>query len=254
MPSVTKNDTMESLPRKAKQRYFFATAVIMFLSAALALDTLYLRPGALSAGQPILAGLLLLLGWFVQASLGGTHRYYVEMIRNGCSPPPSFPNDPFGVRFLLKAAGHIKTNTLLAAWSDLFRTLGHTLKHRMFPGPGDTIMTDEPDNVRAVLSTRFDDWDLPELRIKAFLPVLGHYSVSFVPKPVWWSRSTNIATLLRFLPLMEMPGGGQEVLYAPPLSAIKLLIYDALIVTSPSSLRRFHATAVPLTCKPCFLG
>ncbi|KAI1476540.1 cytochrome P450 52E1 [Daldinia eschscholtzii] len=162
----------------------------MAYAPALALDTLYLRPGALSVGQQELACLLLLLGWFVQASLGGTYRYYVEMIRNGCSPPPSFPNDPFGVRFLLKAAGHIKTNTLLAAWSDLFRTLGHTLKHRMFPGQGDTIMTDEPDNVRAVLSTRFDDWDLPELRIKAFLPVLGHYSI-FTSNGDAWKRARS---------------------------------------------------------------
>lgn len=179
---------MNSLPRKAKQRYFVATAVIMVLSAALALDVLYLRPGALSIGQQALAVLLLLLGWFTQMSLGGTHRYYVEMMRNGCSPPPLFPNDPFGVRFLLDAAQHIKSNTLLAAWSGLFHTLGHTFKHRIFPGPGDTIATDEPDNVRAVLSTQFDDWDLPRLRIKAFLPVLGHYSI-FTSNGDAWKRA-----------------------------------------------------------------
>ncbi|KAI0131511.1 cytochrome P450 52E1 [Daldinia grandis] len=160
----------------------------MILSAALALDVLYLRPGALSTGQYVLALLLLLLGWFTQMSLGETHRYYVEMMRNGCSPPPLFPNDPFGLRFLLDAAHHIKSNTLLAAWSGLFQMLGHTFKHRVFPGPGDMITTDEPDNVRAVLSTQFDDWDLPRLRIKAFLPVLGHYSI-FTSNGDAWKRA-----------------------------------------------------------------
>ncbi|KAI8957627.1 cytochrome P450 52E1 [Daldinia sp. FL1419] len=149
----------------------------MLSSVALALDVLYPRPGALSTGQQSLAVLLLLLGWVVQTSLSGAHRYYTEMIRNGCSPPPLFPNDPLGLRFLSFAARHIKSNSLLEAWSTQFRTLGHTFKHRVFPGPRDTIMTDEPDNIRAVLSTQFDDWDLPQLRIKAFLPVLGHYSI-----------------------------------------------------------------------------
>lgn len=244
---------MNSLPRKAKQRYFVATAVIMVLSAALALDVLYLRPGALSIGQQALAVLLLLLGWFTQMSLGGTHRYYVEMMRNGCSPPPLFPNDPFGVRFLLDAAQHIKSNTLLAAWSGLFHTLGHTFKHRIFPGPGDTIATDEPDNVRAVLSTQFDDWDLPRLRIKAFLPVLGHYSVSFVPKCFRCPCSTNTASLSRFSHLMGMLGSEREQLCGRLLSVIRLLIYDALIVTLLDLYKRSRATAVPSTCRLCFL-
>ncbi|KAI1654138.1 cytochrome P450 52E1 [Daldinia decipiens] len=192
MASVGVPDKMDSLPRKAKQRYFVATAVIMALSVALALDVLYLRPGALSIGQQALAVLLLLIGWLTQISLGGTHRYYVEMMRNGCSPPPLFPNDPFGVRFLLDAARHIKSNTLLAAWNGLFYTLGHTFKHRVFPGPGDTITTDEPDNVRAVLSTQFDDWDLPQLRINAFLPVFGPYSIFTSNGDAWKQARTTL--------------------------------------------------------------
>ncbi|XXG97961.1 hypothetical protein Hte_004277 [Hypoxylon texense] len=177
MASVNERTKMEPIQRKATQRYVFATAAGAILAVALVLDIFYLRPGAPSTGHNWLAFGLMLWGVYTQTSLRDTHRYYSDMARNGCGPVPSFPNDPLGVRFLLDAARHIKAHTLLARWSGLLDSLGHTFRHRIFPNPGYSMVTDEPDNVRAVLSTSFDDWDIPQVRIRAALPVLGHHSI-----------------------------------------------------------------------------
>lgn len=185
MASVNGHTKMEPLQEKATQRYVFATAAGAVLAAALVLDVLYLRPGAPSTGQSWLTVGLMLWGVYTQTSLRDTHRYYSDMARNGCRPIPSFPHDPLGVRFLLDAARHIKAHTLLARWSGLLSSLGHTFRHRTFPNPGYTIATDEPDNVRAVLGTGFDDWDIPRLRIRAFLPVLGRHSIFTTNGDAW---------------------------------------------------------------------
>ncbi|KAI1104806.1 cytochrome P450 [Jackrogersella minutella] len=175
---------MKSLPRTTKQRYVTAIAVTALLVVALLVEE-YRQPGPWSATLKVLEMMLLVVSICIQLSLRGTHRYYVKMARNGCEPFPSFPADLFGVRFLLESARQIKSNTLLVGWSRLFDTLGHTFEHRMFPNPGVTIATDEPENVRAVLSARFDDWDLPRMRTRAFIPVLGRHSIFTTNGDAW---------------------------------------------------------------------
>ncbi|KAI1134314.1 cytochrome P450 [Hypoxylon sp. FL0543] len=185
MASEDDNFQMESLSRKAKQRYVFATMLAAILAAAIVLDALLLGVGVLSGAQKAFGILILLLITYTQTPLRGAYRCYTEMARHGCKPLPSFPKDPVGVRFLLDAKRLIKSNTLLQGWSQLFVKLGHTFQHRTFPNPGVTIATDEPDNVRAVLSTRFDDWDIPQMRIRAFLPVLGAHSIFTTNGDAW---------------------------------------------------------------------
>ncbi|KAI2468865.1 cytochrome P450 [Annulohypoxylon bovei var. microspora] len=185
MASVKETRKIDSLPRKAKRRYVIATAITALLGAVFVADILYLRPGPLLASQNAFGMLLVLAGAYTRTSFRGEHQYYVEMVRSGCEPVPSFPNDLLGVRFLLDTARQIKANTLLVGWTRLFGTLGHTFKHRMFPNPGVIIATDEPENVRAVLSAQFDDWDIPRMRIRAFLPVLGHHSIFTTNGDAW---------------------------------------------------------------------
>ncbi|KAI2617316.1 cytochrome P450 [Hypomontagnella submonticulosa] len=172
-----RNYELESLPAKAKLRYVLGTAVAAVLSVAFVLDVAYLHPGPLSVGRKALGILLVLLCTFTQTALRGTHQYYVNMKRRGCAPMPVFPNDPLGIRFVLDAARHIKGHTLLQGWTRLFGTLGRTYAHHVFPSTSDAITTDEPDNVRAVLSINFDDWIIPQVRIRAFIPVLGYHSI-----------------------------------------------------------------------------
>ncbi|KAI1204495.1 cytochrome P450 [Annulohypoxylon truncatum] len=191
MASAKKTREMDSLPRRAKQQYVVAMVIAALLWAAFMVDILYLRPGLLSMAQKAFGLLLALAITYTQTTLRGEHRYYVEMAKAGCEPLPSFPNDLLGIRFLLDAARQIKSNTLLAGWSRLFDTLGHTYQHRIFPNPGVVIATDEPENVRTVLVVRFDDWVIPQMRTRAFLPVLGRHSIFTTNGDEWrHSRAT----------------------------------------------------------------
>ncbi|KAI1407327.1 cytochrome P450 [Hypoxylon sp. FL1857] len=185
MASAKENLQIDALLRKAKQRYVVAGILALTLSVTLAVDLFYLRPGVQSWGRTALSILTIVLCIYTQTSLRWTFWYYSEMERHGCKPLPSFPNDPIGVRFLLDARRLIKSNKLLVGWSQLFSTLGHTFQHRTFPNPSVTIATDEPENVRAVLSARFDDWDIPQMRIRAFLPVLGAHSIFTTNGDAW---------------------------------------------------------------------
>ncbi|KAI1452684.1 cytochrome P450 [Annulohypoxylon moriforme] len=192
MASVKGACKLDSLPMKAKQRYTIATAVTILLSVALVVDIFYFRLGLLLTGQKAFGIVLAFAIAYTQTSLRGDYQYYVEMARSGCEPLPSFPNDPLGIRFLLKSARQIKSNTLLIGWSRLFGTLGHTYQHRVFPNPGVVIATDEPENVRAVLSVRFEDWDIPQMRIRAFLPVLGRHSIFTTNGDAWRHARTTL--------------------------------------------------------------
>lgn len=184
MASTNNSLQMESL-MKTKRRYVLAATLAVFLAVALVLNTLYLRPGALSGGQKAFIMLIILVVIYIQTSLRRSLSYCTQMAIYGCEPLPSFPNDPIGIRFLLDARRLIKSNMLLVGWSRLFDMLGHTFQHRTFPNPGVTIATDEPENVRAVLSTRFDDWAIPQMRIRAFLPVLGAHSIFTTNGDAW---------------------------------------------------------------------
>lgn len=185
MASANATPPME-LVMKAKRRCILAATLLGFLSVVLLLDTYYLRPpGVPSGGRNALMILMVLLIIYIEISPRRTFCYYVDMVIQGCEPLPSFPNDPIGLRFLLDAKRLIESNTLLVGWSRLFDTLGHTFQHRTFPNLGVTIATDEPDNIRAVLSTRFDDWDIPRMRIRAFLPVLGAHSIFTTNGDAW---------------------------------------------------------------------
>lgn len=182
MASVRRDIKLDTLQQKATRRFIFGMVVGDVLAFVLILDVfylrpIYLRPWALSKWHIWLTIVLVLWGIYTHTWLQDADCYYSKMARHGCAPIPSFPNDPFGVWFLLDAARHIKSHTLLTRWSGLLSSMGHTFRHRVFPNFGDIIATDEPDNVRAVLSTKFDDWVIPQLRIRAFIPVLGHHSI-----------------------------------------------------------------------------
>lgn len=128
---------------------------------------------SLSKTQKV-AGLVLgLLACYTHFSLRARHMYYVKAARFGCEPAPRYPDDVLGIGFLLAMAEAIKQNSMLQQRREMLNSLGHTFVAKTFPDPYDCITTDEFENVKAVLSTKFEDWDLPSIRIKSFLPVLG---------------------------------------------------------------------------------
>ncbi|KAI1823938.1 cytochrome P450 [Xylaria intraflava] len=159
------------LPRRAALRYYLAIVAII-VSATGRLFPLY--PGPLA-----------LLALYTFVILRPDHEYYVEASRRGCAPAPFFPRDVGGVRYLLKTARELKRNALLAYRNEQLETFGRTYRHGMFGSLSGSFTTDEPDNVRAILCTRFEDWAIPSVRIQGFLPVLGHHSIFTTNGPEW---------------------------------------------------------------------
>lgn len=190
-PRQPTTTAVDPRPRQATQRYIGATVLLAALSGLLALDVLYLRPSALSPARKALGLTLVFFGLYTQTILRRSWQYYTTMAQLGCLPPPRYPNDPLGIKYLKEVAGLIKGNALLAGWTRLLGTVGHTFEHRTFPSPSPMLLTDEPANVRAVLTTRFDDWDLPQLRIDALSPMLGHHSI-FTTNGASWRHARAV--------------------------------------------------------------
>ncbi|KAI1812703.1 cytochrome P450 [Poronia punctata] len=182
---------VESLPRIARRRYYLATTSVVILAALWARGVAS-APAAtyLTSTQKISGLFLVLLACYTHFSLGADHRYYVKAAQLGCKPAPRYP-DFMGIRYMVATVKAIKTNSMLHQRQGLLDSLGHTFLHGVFPDTKDCITTDEFENVKAVLSTKFEDWDLPAIRIKSFLPVLGTHSI-FTTNGAEWQHSRAI--------------------------------------------------------------
>ncbi|KAK8115251.1 cytochrome p450 domain-containing protein [Apiospora kogelbergensis] len=177
---------MDTQPVKAATRLYFTTAATTALTAAaFIIDVTYIRPSQLSSKQ-IWFGLLLgVAALYTHVSLRADYIYYRRMAKHGCAPPKRIPDDPTGIRWILSIATAIKQNSLLERISQLLLEMGHTFQHRIFPEWNISISTDEPENLKTVLATRFDDWDIPRHRVRGFHPVLGYHSIFTVNGPEW---------------------------------------------------------------------
>ncbi|KAI1324407.1 cytochrome P450 [Xylariaceae sp. FL0255] len=188
---------LSALPRAAKRNYYGAVGILALSSTALVADivfphTPYLRHN----GSPLLESRLILLGLAVFAIytfvlLRRDYAYYVKGAENGCGVAPWYPRDWLGIRFLLETARAIKVNGLLQQRAELLEELGQTFFHQNFPDPFDTITTSEFENVKAALSTKFEDWVLPDIRVAVFLPILGKHSI-FTTNGAEWQHSRAI--------------------------------------------------------------
>ncbi|KAK7908744.1 hypothetical protein PG985_016047 [Apiospora marii] len=177
---------MDTPPAKAAARLYFTTAAANAAAAAAFLaDAIHLRPGPLSSQQTCFGLLLVLVAFYTHVSLRWEYLYYRNMATHGCAPPRQVRRDPLGVRYLLSTASAAKRNTLLQERAGLLGALGHTFRHQIFPEWTMTVSTDEPANIKTILASRFDDWDIPRYRVQGFHPVLGYHSIFTVNGPEW---------------------------------------------------------------------
>ncbi|KAI1343750.1 cytochrome P450 [Xylariaceae sp. FL0016] len=175
----------KSLLHRARRRYFLAMGILMMISAAYAFDISYLKPCLNIMPPRVNAVIVLLLTAWIHFSLHADYSNCSKMVRHGCEPIPIYENNLFGVRFLMETAENLKKHTLLEHRQHLLNTLGHTLKQRQFPDNFETITTDDPENIKTILATKFEDWNIPKIRIESFLPVLGRHSIFTTNGPEW---------------------------------------------------------------------
>ncbi|KAL9122969.1 MAG: hypothetical protein Q9187_000476 [Circinaria calcarea] len=91
-----------------------------------------------------------------------------------CLPPPFYPHlDPvFGLDGVRDAFAALKSKTYLTRIHHLYETLGPTFSSRFFLTP--VVNTIEPENIKTVLATKFEDYSIGSRRKNAFEPLLGH--------------------------------------------------------------------------------
>lgn len=122
-----------------------------------------------------LAGFFLLRRLYWELTVGSARR---RMIReNGCQPVKVYPHkgilgkffgyDTLSQNFRAAKASCFLETARLRNFSDQ-----KTLRMRVFRR--DFIITIEPENIKTILSTKFDDWGLGSLRASTFEPVFGN--------------------------------------------------------------------------------
>lgn len=176
---------MNNLGRSAARQYITAASITTVSAVLLLLNIIYYTEGSPSLQQKALGVSIVLLSIYTQISLRANHVYYRKMSQNGCAPAPTYPNNPLGIPFLLESARKLKENSFLQLRATQFDTFGRTYQVRLFPDSFTSIVSDDPENIKAVLNTKFDDWIIPEQRIRAFRPILGSHGIFTTNGPEW---------------------------------------------------------------------
>jgi hypothetical protein len=102
----------------------------------------------------------------------------------GTEPAAVYPHrDPLGVDFMLNMVKAIKEHQLLETWNEMFARLGPTFWHQATGSWA--ILTIDPDNLKAVLSTKFQDWVIGGVRQKSLLLTIGPHSIFAVNGKEW---------------------------------------------------------------------
>lgn len=176
----------------AARRYALAASLITASAIALTLDLIYLRPRSPTLQQKAFGIFLALAAIYTQTVLRTRHVYHYNMVRNSCAPPRMYAGDALGISYLLESARALNNNSFLLLRASQLDKLGRTFQARIFPQISITIMTDEPENIKTVLSTKFNDWILPKRRVDAFRPVLGSHSIFTTNGPEWQHSRTML--------------------------------------------------------------
>ena len=88
-----------------------------------------------------------------------------------CRPAPPIPQDWLGIGFLLKQIQALRQNRVLDWSLSVFKEHGKTFEIVKFGQQN--IYTAEPENIKAVLGTQFEDFEISWMRNTAFFPFAG---------------------------------------------------------------------------------
>ncbi|KKZ64676.1 hypothetical protein EMCG_01364 [[Emmonsia] crescens] len=109
---------------------------------------------------------------FLYLTVGAARRKLAK--ENSCKPPPAYPHkDPFlGLDLTLKLGKYKANNTILEEGQNRFKTFGNTYSLNSIGIP--VVTTCEPENIKCMLSLKFQDYEINALRKEGFHGVFGH--------------------------------------------------------------------------------
>lgn len=113
------------------------------------------------------------------------HYWLRENRINKCQPAPIYPHrDPLlGIDWITSTLRTIRNHTLLQTWDNLFRTVGDTFWVQNIGAW--IVMTNEPENIKAILSSDFESWKIGGLRQKVPIMAIGPKGIFSVNGKEW---------------------------------------------------------------------
>lgn len=121
-----------------------------------------------------------------QLTIGARRRRIIS--KHGCEPVRNSPelnpwkDSLFGWTQIAANNKAFQQYKLLELWRSRFLQHGNTFHFKI--GFEDICYTVEPDNVKAMLTTNFKDWHLPDRRKATFAPLFGH-GIFTTDGPAW---------------------------------------------------------------------
>lgn len=93
--------------------------------------------------------------------------------QHGCQPPPAYPHkDPLlGLDLFLNTGSAIQEHRYLPELTRRYNTLGNTFSAKSLGSS--SINSIEPENIKAVFSSNFNDWGVEPVRLPAQDPFCG---------------------------------------------------------------------------------
>ncbi|KAL8786788.1 MAG: hypothetical protein Q9213_002609 [Squamulea squamosa] len=136
-----------------------------------------LHVGVFSTSQLLVSALICYVVYYIcwQLTVGARHRRMIK--RHGCEPIKNtselnpWKDSLFGWTQLLLNSKKATQHRLLDYSRERYLRHGHTIHFKL--GFNDIVFTIEPENLKAMLATKFNDWNLPDRRKAAFDPLLG---------------------------------------------------------------------------------
>ncbi|KFA64759.1 hypothetical protein S40285_01396 [Stachybotrys chlorohalonatus IBT 40285] len=119
------------------------------------------------------------------------HRALRNMRAHGCGVGAVYPHsDPvLGLDWMARLGAAARTHGVLRWWHALFAEVGRTFWIQNF-GTWN-LMTDEPENVKAILATQFEAWPIASLRLRFGLAALGPHAI-FSTNGEAWQRARAV--------------------------------------------------------------
>lgn len=209
----------------------------------------------------LLASLAVYVLFKVQQRLRLSARHNPIIKEHGCKPIRRFRevDDPiFGWRFILNTMKAYRKHRLLDLIQDRYNRLGYTIRAKIkFKYIYNTV---EPENIKAMLATKFNDWSLPDGRKRAFIPLLGQ-GIFTSDGPAWqhsrdllrpnFSRTqvrdldkfeTHIQHLLVAIPRDGSTIDLQDLFFRLTIdSATEFLFGESINTLAPSTPAQFNA-------------
>lgn len=167
------------------------------LTVPVTLGAIYSAYLIYSGPDPSITALLLRAG-LVYLSTSIRHDF-ADRFRNagkarslGCSQVPVYPHkDPIlGLDLAWQQVRRRKNHTVVEGFIDRFQRYGHT--HYQLALGQRIIVTDDPENIKTILATKFEDWPIAGARLHAVLPLLGPKSIFSSNGEAWHSARTML--------------------------------------------------------------